>query len=101
MRGSRKSSQAKSRISWPRPSPMLVIGLVAVSVGLLLLFGNDLKRFFSDRLNSRISSEPGRRRGPRADEAQNKQPTTPAIFDGEVYRTEGRLREAIAVAIAA
>lgn len=101
MRGSRKSSQTKSRFVWPHPSPRFVVGLVAVSVGLLLLFGNDLKRFFSDRLNSRISFEPGRRRGAQADDAQNQQPTSSVIFDGEVYRTEGRLREASAVAIAA
>ena len=101
MRESQMGSQTKSRFSWPRPSPMQVMGLVAVSVGLLLLFGNDLKRFFSDRPNSRISFEPGRRRGVQEGETQNKQPTSPVIFDGEVYRTEVRLREASAVAIAA
>lgn len=99
MRG--KRSQTKSGFGGPRPSPMFVMGLVAASVGLLLLFGNDLKRFFSDRLDSRISFEPSGRRGARAGEAQNKQPASPVIFDGEVYRTEGRLREAGAVAIAA
>lgn len=101
MGGSRKSSRTTSRFSWPRPSPMRVMGLVALSVGLLLLFSNDLKRFFSDRLNPRISFQQGSRHGAQAVESQNKQPTSPVIFDGEVYRTEGRLREASAVAIAA
>ncbi len=101
MRGSRKSSRIKLRFAWPRPSPMLVVGLVAASVGLLLLFGNDLKRFLSDRLDPRISFQQGERRGAQAGESQNKQPPSTVVFDGEVYRTEGRLREASAVAIAA
>jgi hypothetical protein len=101
MRANRKDSLTKSRFAWPRLSPSSVVGLVAVLVGLLLLFGNDLKRFFSDRLDSRISFQQGRRRGTQPGDGQNKKPTTSVIFDGEVYRTEGRLREASAVAIAA
>ena len=101
MRGSRKNSRTKSRFAWPRPSPSFVVGLIAALVGLLLLFGNDLKRFFTDRLDSRISFQQGRRRGTQSGDGQNKKPTSSVIFDGEVYRTEGRLREASAVVIAA
>ena len=101
MRGSRKDSRTKSRFAWPRPSPTFVVGLVAALVGLLLLFGKDLKRFFSDRLDSRISFQQDSRRGTQPVDGQNKKPTPSVIFDGEVYRTEGRLREASAVAIAA
>ena len=72
------------------------MGLVAASVGLLLLFGSDIKWFLSDRLDPRISFQQGRRRGAQAGEVPNKQLTSPVIFDGEVYRTEGRLREASA-----
>lgn len=98
-----RESQKKIKPSFalPRPSPMFVAGFVAVSVGLLLLFGKDVKRLFSDRLDSRISFQDGRARGAKADEAQSKRPTSSVIFDGEVYRTEGRLREASAIAIAA
>jgi hypothetical protein len=101
MRANRKDSLTKSRFAWPRLSPSSVVGLVAVLVGLLLLFGNDLKRFFSDRLDSRISFQQGGRRSTQTGAAENKKRTSSVIFDGEVYRTEGRLREASAVAIAA
>lgn len=91
----------KPRLALPRPSPMFVVGFVAVSFGLLLLFGKDVKRLFSDRLDSRISFQDGRARGAKADEARSKRSTSSVIFDGEIYRTEGRLREASAIAIAA
>ena len=101
MRDGGKSAHTKSRCAWPRPSPVFVVGTVAVAACLVLLFGTDLKRLFSDRFDARISFEPGRRREARDGEAQHKQPASPLIFEGEVYRTEGRLREASAVAIAA
>jgi hypothetical protein len=101
MRRSTKSSQTKEHFVWPRPSPMFVVGVVAASIGLLPLTGSEVKRFFSDHLDSRISFEQSRARRKSDGEAQNRRPNTTTIFDGEVYRTEGRLREASAVAIAA
>src|SRR5205823_9892436 len=93
MRRIDKSSQTKGRLILPRPSPMFVVGTVAAFIGLLLLTAPALKRFFSDRLTPRISFEQGRTRRKSDDVAQNSKPTTTTIFDGEVYRTEGRLRE--------
>jgi len=101
MRRFDKSSQSKGQPSWPRPTPMFIVGTVAALVLLLLLTAPALKRFFSDRLNPRISFEQGRARRQSGGEPQPPKATTTTIFDGEVYRTEGRLREASAVAIAA
>jgi hypothetical protein len=101
MRRSNKSSQTKARLMWLRPSPMFVVGTVAAFLGLLLLTAPALKRFFSDHLTPRITFEQGRARRKSEGVAQNSKPTTTTIFDGEVYHTEGRLREASAVAIAA
>jgi hypothetical protein len=80
---------------------MFVVGTVAAVVFLLLLTAPAWKRFFSERLNPRISFEQGRANRQSDGEVQTRKPTTTTIFDGEVYRTEGRLREASAVAIAA
>jgi hypothetical protein len=101
MRRSNKSSQTKGRLIWRRPSPMFVEGTVAAFLGLLLLTAPALKRFFSDHLTPRISFDQGRARRESDGVTQSQKPTTTMIFDGEVYRTEGRLREASAVAIAA
>jgi hypothetical protein len=80
---------------------MFVVGTVAAFLVLLLLTAPTLRRFFSDRLDPRISFEQGRARRRSDGVAQKPKPTTMTIVDGEVYRTEGRLREASAVAIAA
>jgi hypothetical protein len=101
MRRSDKGTQTKARLTCSRPSPMFVVGTVAAFLGLLLLTAPALRRFFSDRLTPRISFEQGHARRKSDGVAQNPKPTTTTIFDGEVYRTEGRLREASAVAIAA
>lgn len=101
MRRNEKSSKVKARLTWPRPTPAFVAGTVAVLICLLLLTAPTLNRFFSDRLTSRISFEQGRARPTSDGLAQAPKPSATSIFDGEVYRTEGRLREASAVAIAA
>jgi hypothetical protein len=101
MRRSDKSSKAKGYLAWPRLTPALVTGMVAVFFGLLLLTSPALYRFFSDRLTPRISFEQGQAVRQRDGVPQKSQPAVTTIFDGEVYRTEGRLREAGAVAVAA
>ncbi len=82
-------------------SPMFVTGAVATFVLLVLLGGGYLKRAFVERLNPRITVEErsgtgrsGKGRGERDARTSN------VIFDGEVYRTEMRLREASALLIA-
>ena len=100
MRRSDKSSQTKARLMGLRPSPTFVVGTVAAFLVLLLLTAPALRRFISDRLDPRISFEQGRARRKSDGEAQTPKATTTTIFDGEVYRTEVRLREASAVAIA-
>ncbi|MCP9496884.1 MAG: hypothetical protein MSG64_20900 [Pyrinomonadaceae bacterium MAG19_C2-C3] len=82
-------------------SPMFVVGFVAASVTLLLLFGGTLKRFFAERLEPRISFH--ERSAQAGHDARSRKATsaTQNIFDGEVYRTEGRLREACALGVAA
>ena len=100
MRRSDKSSKAKGNRTWQRPTPMFVVGTVAVLCGLLLLMAPALKRFFSDRVAPRFSFEQGQSLRPRDGVSQKPKPAVTTIFDGEVYRTEGRLREASAVAIA-
>lgn len=100
-RRSDKSLRAKGNFVWPRPTPVLVTGTVAVLFGLLLLTAPALSRFLSDRLTPRISFEQGRAGFKSEGSTPATKPTPTTIFDGEVYRTEGRLREASAVAIAA
>jgi hypothetical protein len=101
MRRRGKDSQPKTRLAGLRPSPMMVVGSVAASVALLLLTAPALRRVFSDRPGPRISFELGGKPRPGRDEARRSKQVATTIFDGEVYRTEGRLREASAVAIAA
>jgi hypothetical protein len=101
MRRSDKGTQTKARLTCSRPSPMFVLGTVAAFLVLLLLIAPAMRRFFSDRLDPRISFEQNRARRKSDGVAQTRKPTATTIFDGEVYRTEGRLREASAVAIAA
>jgi hypothetical protein len=76
---------------------MFVAGTAAALFGLLLLTAPALKHFFSDRISPRISFEQGQTLRQRVGAAQKPKPAATTIFDGEVYRTEGRLREASAV----
>jgi hypothetical protein len=96
------SSSKSAEIRLPKLKPKHVVGLVATGVVLLLLYAGDIRRALTGHYNPRISFEQGaqastRRKGRRANESS----TQAAVFDGEVYRTEGRLREASAVVIAA
>lgn len=82
-------------------SPMFVTGAAATALLLVLLGGGHIRRAFVERLNPRITvearsaSERSRNEG-----SQRNAPASGAIFDGEVYRTEARLRETGALAIA-
>lgn len=83
-----------------QPSPKFVVTFVAISFGLLLLFGKDIRQFFADHFQPHITFQDASRQTRNRTE-QNKQQTSNVIFDGEIYRTDERLREASAVAIAA
>ena len=92
---------SRERIPLPRLTPKMVVGMVASLVAIVVLFGGDIRRALVGHYNPRISFERGARaandRGVRRTEAAQSAP----VFEGEVYRTEGRLREASAVVIAA
>ncbi|MCP9496894.1 MAG: hypothetical protein MSG64_20950 [Pyrinomonadaceae bacterium MAG19_C2-C3] len=81
--------------------PMFVTGLVAACLVLLLVLANPVTRYFVPRLDPNISFETDGERTSAA--ASRTQMTTreASLFDGEVYRTEGRLREMSVLAIAA
>jgi hypothetical protein len=102
-RKNRKVNERKSDPPrFPKLTPKQVVGLVATGVVLLLLYAGDIKRALTGHYNPRISFERGaqastRRAARRASDSSSQA----AVFDGEVYRTEGRLREASAVVIAA
>lgn len=102
-RKNRKVNERKSEPPrFPKLTPKQVVGLVATGVVLLLLYGGDIRRALTGHYNPRISFERDvqARAGhaaPRASDSSSQA----AVFDGEVYRTEGRLREASAVVIAA
>lgn len=83
-----------------QPSPKFVVTFVAVSLSLLLLFGKDIRQFFADNFYPRISFQNENSQRIKKDERAYKQ-SQATLFDGEVYRTDERLREASAVAIAA
>ncbi len=94
-----KRRNADSRLSM---SPIFIVGTVATTMMLLLLGGGHIRRAFVSRLDPRISIEEGgaagsAREGKRAKTDASSSP----VFDGEVYRTESRLRETGALAIAA
>lgn len=82
-------------------TPKRTVCLVACAVALGVLFAGDIRRAFQSGFNPRIAfearAEGQGRRTSRGDAASSQTP----IFDGEVYRTEARLREATAVAVAA
>lgn len=100
MRKNKSRWHEKRALLLPRLSPSTVVCLVAAVVVLLLIFGGSLQRFFTDRLYPDITFQQGRERSRRREGSVNKS-AQPIVFDGEVYRTEGRLREASAIAIAA
>ena len=89
-------------LALPKLTPKRVVGLVATVVVLLLLYGGDIRRAFVGNYNPRISFERGARASDRRARGRTTQTSAQAaVFDGEVYRTEGRLREASAVVVAA
>lgn len=81
-------------------SPLLVAGGVATVLALLLFAGPALRRWLSDRFNPHIAFQAGRAGKPPTAPAKSG-PNSAAVFEGEVSRTEVRLREAGAVALAA
>ena len=83
-----------------RLTPRLVTALVACGLGLLLVFGRDARRFFAGHFQPRITFANGPAR-PKTVDAKTKVAAPAAVFEGEVARTEVRLREASALAIAA
>ena len=82
-------------------SPMFVTGAAATIVLVVLLGGGHIRRAFVERLNPHITVE-ARSASERSRNGRGERnaPASGAIFDGEVYRTEARLREAGALAIA-
>jgi hypothetical protein len=97
-----KSLRNIAPLSFPKWTPKRVVGVVATCVVLLLLYGGDIQRALTGNYNPRISFERGARASGGGAPRRAGEPTTQgSVFDGEVYRTEGRLREASAVAIAA
>jgi len=96
-----RAESSSERIPLPRLTPKMVVGMVASLVAFVVLFGGDIRRALVGHYNPRISFE----RGVRASNDRSVKRTEAAqhapVFEGEVYRTEGRLREASAVAIAA
>jgi len=98
MKQEMKATSAHRRIA---VSPMFVTGAAGTIVLLLLLGGGYLRRAFVERLNPRITIDE-RSAADRIRSTRNERDarTSNVIFDGEVYRTETRLREASALAIA-
>lgn len=82
-------------------SPMFVVGAVAIGALFLLAGASYISRAYVARLDPDISIEAnGEDRARKNVKGQNAAARTDVIFDGEVYRTEGRLREAAALAVA-
>ncbi len=100
MRKNKNSPQNKRASFVSRLSPSLVVCIVTAVVMLLITFGGSLRSFFIERLYPNIAFQQGHGRGERQGKNVGRA-AQPVIFDGEVYRTEGRLREASAIAIAA
>lgn len=102
-RRSRKVNERKSEpLRLPKLKPKHIVSLVATGVMLLLIYGGEIRRALTGHYNPRISFEQNAQaRARRAARRSNESSSQEAVFDGEVYRTEGRLREASAVVIAA
>lgn len=94
--------KARPQFSFSRLfTPKMVVGGVASLVAFVILFGGDMRRALTGSYNPRIAfAQSEETRGNRA-RSQGRQAQNAPVFDGEVYRTEGRLREASGVAIAA
>jgi len=82
-------------------SPMFIVGTIATGMMLLLLGGGYIRRAFVARLDPRISVEQGAAGSEREGKRAKTNAASSPIFDGEVYLTEGRLRETGALAIGA
>lgn len=80
---------------------MFVVGSVALGVVLLSLLADPVMRYFVPRLDPHISFEADGVSAAHHDDTRARNQKQPVIFDGEVYRTEGRLREVAVLAIAA
>ncbi|MGB8507037.1 MAG: hypothetical protein WCD76_01400 [Pyrinomonadaceae bacterium] len=92
----------ETKLALPKLTPKMVVGFVATLIVLLLLFGGDIRRALVGGYNPRIAFARGDGTDRRASRRASASPAQDApVFDGEVYRTEGRLREASAIAIAA
>jgi hypothetical protein len=78
----------------------LALGIVAGGLVLLLVFGRDLRQWWAGHFQPRITFA-DRPASPKRQASQRATGTPAAVFEGEVARTEVRLREASAVAIAA
>jgi hypothetical protein len=78
----------------------LVLCVVAGVVVLLLVFGRDLRQWWAGHFQPRITFA-DRPASTNSQRSQRVTGTPAAVFEGEVARTEVRLREASAVAIAA
>jgi len=98
MKRSRASSNRDEKLF--SLSPKTVVISVVICLGLLLVFGRDIKRALADRFRPNISFQNGSLQRGKGNERANRE-IQATVFDGEVYRTEERLREASAVAIAA
>ena len=89
------------RLALPKLTPSRTVGLIACIVALTVTFAGDIRRAFQTRFNPRIAfaarAEEQRTKARNIEARSNQAP----VFDGEMYRSEGRLREASAVAIAA
>lgn len=77
-----------------------MLGLLACVVGLLLVFGRDVRHWWAGRFQPRITFADATARASDA-HARPASTAPPVVFEGEVYRTEIRLREMSAVALAA
>jgi len=96
-----KADLSQKRLALPKLTPSRTVGLIACIVALTVTFATDIRRAFQSGFNPRIAfaarAEERKTKARNAEARLNQAP----IFDGEMYRSEGRLREASAVAIAA
>ena len=105
-RASQRKAKAKAdltqkRLALPKLTPSRTVGLIACIVALTVTFATDIRRAFQTGFNPRIAfAARTEERKTKARDAKARLNQAP-IFDGEMYRSEGRLREASAVAIAA
>lgn len=100
-RAKAKADATQKRLALPKLTPSRTVGLIACIVALIVTFATDIRRAFQTGFNPRIAyAARSEERKTKARDAESRLNQTP-IFDGEMYRSEGRLREASAIAIAA